>query len=129
MTLIKKETGGIKHGGNYLSFPEISQYVAYWAERDGLELRDIRLHDDPSVGDYSSPKTNECVKGGIAFRLFVGGRPASEKMACSLCNAASLADGTAFSMSQARQVFGSFLWEKSAQLWAELQATTIDADA
>lgn len=111
----------------FLSFPEISEYVKYWAERERLELRNVR-QGDPKIACRASSVTNDITYGGIAFNLFLDGQPITERMAVCLSCAASLKDGTAFSMSQAKQVMVEYLWLESRRLWKEIQDQTIDGE-
>ncbi|WP_448191245.1 hypothetical protein [Azospirillum sp. sgz301742] len=124
--LVKKDNKTSQ--GTFLAFAEISQYVNYWADREGLELRNIRP-GDPGIGHKSSPSKNEMQMGGVKFDLFVDGRPVTERTVAALCCSASLRDGQAFSMSQARQVVTDYLWERSRREWELAQAGVIVIDA
>lgn len=112
----------------FLSFPEISEYVKYWAEREGLELRNVR-RGDPKIACRSSSVTNDITLGGIAFNLFLNNDPITERMGVCLSCAASLRDGTAFSMSQAKQVFVEYLYFESRRIWKEIQDKTVEGSA
>ena len=120
-------TVGLKKAqGAFLAFAEINEYISYWADRENFELRDVRP-GDPMIGHRSSTVSNEISIGGVTCNLFLGGAPVTERLAASLCCAASLRDGTPFSMSQARQCFQEYLWAESRRLMKEAEDRTIAA--